>query len=362
MKKNPGKWLKNFILLMAALLAVTGILTAVVDPFFHYHAPLPGLSYELSQQRFQNDGITRHFSYNAVITGTSMTENFKTSEFDALFGTHSIKVPYPGATYREISDNLDAAFATHDDITIVLRCLDYTQLVKDPDALRTDMGEYPEYLYDSNPFNDVQYLFNLDAMFEYTIPTLIRCLRGEPGGVTSFDDYSWTGEDTYSRDKVLPTLLAYQGMAKQEDLTDKERQLVTDNITENVLSQALANPDTEFIIFFPPYSIAWWSDLAGEGTLKKQIQAEELAEELLLTAPNIHLYSFNLEDDIICDLDNYKDEGHYSPAVSSMLLQRIHDGKDEITKENVASYAKAQEEKFMNFDYAGFAGKESGDS
>ncbi len=236
MKNREGKWLKNFIIVMAVLLAATGTLTAVVDPFFHYHAPLSGLYYTLSDQRFQNDGITKHFSYDAVITGTSMTENFKASEFDELFGTQSIKVPYPGATYREISDNLDTALSTHD-VKLVLRCLDYTQLVRSADDMRTDMGEYPDYLYDSNPFNDVQYLFNRDAMFEYTIPTLLRFLKGDAGGVTSFDDYGWTGDDAYGREKVLPHLTSYRGMAEQESLTDRERQLVTENITENVLNR-----------------------------------------------------------------------------------------------------------------------------
>lgn len=359
MKNREGKWLKNFIILMAVLLAATGTLTAVVDPFFHYHAPLSGLFYTLSDQRFQNDGITKHFSYDAVITGTSMTENFKTSEFDALYGTQSIKVPYPGATYREISGNLDTAFSTHD-VKLVLRGLDYTQLVKSAAAMRTDMGEYPDYLYDGNPFNDIQYLFNRDAMFAYTIPALLRFLKGDEGGVTSFDDYGWSGDDVYGREKVLPTLTSYTGMAEQESLSEEEKALITENITENVLNQALANPDTEFLIFFPPYSIAWWATLAEEGTLKKQIEAEELAENLMLQAQNIHIYSFNLEEEIICDLDSYKDDGHYAPSVNSKILQMIHAGKDEITKENVASYAKAQETYFMNFDYVGFAEEESG--
>lgn len=358
---NPKRWLKNFILLVAVLLAATCVLQAVVDPFFHYHAPLSGLYYEISDQRSQNDGITKHFSYNAVITGTSMTENFKTSEFDALFGTESIKVPYPGATYREIRDNLDVAFRTHDDIRIVLRCLDYTQLVRDPDEMRTDMGEYPEYLYDDNPFNDVKYLLNRDALFGYTLPALLRWLRGEEGGTTSFDDYSWSGDDTYSAEKTLDNTGAYTGMAKQSHLSDEERELVTENVTQNVLNQALEHPDTEFYLFFPPYSICWWSVLAREGNLLKQIEAEELAEEILLTASNVHVFSFNLEEDIICDLDHYKDSGHYSPEVNSQILEYMHDGRCEITTKNVEEYAERQTEYFMNYDYAAlFEGTGSG--
>lgn len=58
---------------------------------FHYHAPLKFLSYPLVNERYQNNGIVRHFDYDSVITGTSMTENFKTSEAQKLFGSDFIK-------------------------------------------------------------------------------------------------------------------------------------------------------------------------------------------------------------------------------------------------------------------------------
>lgn len=79
-----------------------GGLVICLDPFFHYHGPVAGWYYELSDQRSQNDGITRHFTYDAVITGTSMTENFRTTEFDALMGTGAcIKLPIRGPPLRK---------------------------------------------------------------------------------------------------------------------------------------------------------------------------------------------------------------------------------------------------------------------
>ena len=95
MRMKAKTWLRAFLILILAFLVMIGGFVVYLDPFFHYHAPLGGWYYELGEQRSQNDGITRHFSYDAVITGTSMSENFKASEFDALFGTHSVKLPYP---------------------------------------------------------------------------------------------------------------------------------------------------------------------------------------------------------------------------------------------------------------------------
>ena len=94
------KWGSKIILSAVILLCCIGGLTAFVDPYFHYHAPLSFLEYPLNNQRYQNDGIVRNFDYDAIITGTSMTENFKTTEFDNLFNVNSIKVPFSGATYK----------------------------------------------------------------------------------------------------------------------------------------------------------------------------------------------------------------------------------------------------------------------
>lgn len=42
----------------------------------------------------------RNFEYDAIIIGTSMTENFKTSEADALFAASFIKVPFSGGIIK----------------------------------------------------------------------------------------------------------------------------------------------------------------------------------------------------------------------------------------------------------------------
>ena len=73
------KWLIGWGCLVLALLFLISSLVVYVDPYFHYHAPKTDLFfYGLYNQRSQNDGILRHFDYDAVITGTSMTENFRT--------------------------------------------------------------------------------------------------------------------------------------------------------------------------------------------------------------------------------------------------------------------------------------------
>ena len=97
-------------LLVAMLIGVESIIlfNVIIDPYFHYHAP-NNSAYYLFDQRFQNDGILKHFDYDALIIGTSMCENFLTSEFDDLFNVNSIKTCFSGAGYKEINQNLQTA-------------------------------------------------------------------------------------------------------------------------------------------------------------------------------------------------------------------------------------------------------------
>ena len=84
MKENV--WNKIVLGSTGAALILVAAVNMLIDPFLHYHAPLGGLQYPLKDERYQNDGIMRNYPYNAVITGTSMCQNFKPSEFDDLWG------------------------------------------------------------------------------------------------------------------------------------------------------------------------------------------------------------------------------------------------------------------------------------
>ncbi|MCI8484254.1 MAG: hypothetical protein HFH41_07935 [Lachnospiraceae bacterium] len=161
--------------MVVGALAIIGKKVYDMDPFFHYHQPnTKEYFYVLDNQRSQNDGISKHFDYNALITGTSMTENFKTSEMDAIFGTVSIKVPFSGGSFKEINDHLKAALEHNPDLKIIIRGLDMDRFFDSSDAMRFDLGTYPTYLYDKNPFNDVHYLFNRNIIFDRIYPMILE--------------------------------------------------------------------------------------------------------------------------------------------------------------------------------------------
>ena len=198
------KWLIGWGCLVLALLFLISSLVVYVDPYFHYNAPKTDLFfYGLYNQRSQNDGILRHFDYDAVITGTSMTENFRTSELDALFGVSSVKTSFSGGSYYEINRSLEAALRRNPNIRLIVRGLDLAMFFDDAHRLRYDLGDYPDYLYDNDPFNDVQYLFEKEIVI-VSAETILNARRGMQTGIAAFDDYSrWQEICTFGRNSVL---------------------------------------------------------------------------------------------------------------------------------------------------------------
>ena len=365
MKQSEAKykrWLGLTLGLTAAGLVFFGGLTAVVDPFFHFHKPLSGLAYPIDSERYQNDGISRHFTYDAVITGTSMTENFKASQFDSLFGTNSIKIPFGGATYKEVDQAVRRAISYNPDIKIVLRSLDGSFLIQDKDAWN-ETAPRPDYLYDKNPFNDVNYIWNKEVIFGNVKSVFARTEAGEK--TTTFDQYmNWAPEKEWGKEAVLRTYSRpEERFVRENPLTEEDARMVRENLEQNVIAAARENPEITFYCFFPPYSVAYWdSELAAKGDMGRQIEALRLAASLLLEVDNIRLFAFDDQTQITCNLDNYMDVLHYSEAVGDQLLVWMAAGEHRLTRENMDAYFEKVEAFYRGYDYEGIYTEENADT
>ena len=353
------KWFLTFIILSALTALLFGTAVFVVDPFFHYRKPSSRLFYLLGDQRSQNDGITKHFDYDAIITGTSMAENFRASQFDELFDVNTIKVCYSGATNKELDSNLRVAYESGHNVKYVLRTIDYTMLATDKDEMRTDMGEFPVWLTNDNPIDDVKYLLNRDVLINYTIPCLWRFATGTPGGHTSFDDYSYTGDDNiFGAEIALEGRTSFEEPTQIQPATMEEMALLIGNVQQNIVALAKEHPETTFLYFFPPYSLAYWGGLKESGELGKYMSFIRATTGLMLECDNIHVYSFDLETDITENLDNYRDAGHYSPEINTWILDTIaaeEESKEQchrLTHDNYEDHLQQFETYLESFDYS----------
>lgn len=345
---SKKKWTVLTLTILTGLLLLMGLAVVIIDPFFHYHKPVNGLSYPFDNQRYINDGIIRQFDYDAIITGSSMTENFKTSEFDSLFNSRSIKIPFSGSSYKEIDTTIQRAVTSNPGIKYVVRGLDYNDLLDDKDRMRTDAA-YPSYLYDDNVFNDVSYIYNMDVLIA-TLKVIYNTISG--GETTTFDEYSsWDANIPYGKDAVDALYKRPEKTGKTEALSEDELIMLQENLEQNVIKTAIENPQITFYLFLTPYSIYYWDSLHQTGTLEKQLAIEKAAIEMLLKYDNIYLFSFHDEFSVICDLDNYMDTGHYGPHINSMILNAMANKEHLLTKDNYMVYFNSIYDFYTKYDY-----------
>ena len=351
-------WIFVWFIVVLFLLGLNAVSVCFVDPFFHYHKPhTDRFFYVLNNQRSQNDGIIRHFEYDAVITGTSMIENFKTSEMDALFGCNAIKIPYSGATYKEIDDAVKKTLSLNDSVKIVIRCIDLDDrylITDEANYYRSDLGSTPTYLYDDNPFNDVRYFLNGDIIFGRSWEMILDgACKKKDCGITSFDDYSrWQDSYAYGANAVMTTYkLEYQSYTDSDGLSERDRNVIMDNVTKYMIDSAVTNSDVEFYYFFSPYSIADWKNRKDNNTILRRIEKERLMAELMVPYENIHLFAFDNRTDIITDLNNYKDEMHYASWINSLIMKWMSVDKYRLTESDISEYFDEMTDYYLNYDY-----------
>lgn len=351
------RWTIGTVLFCAAVFLFLAALTIYKDPFYHYHRPLPQYDYPQkeypdSNERYLNDGITRHFSYEGIITGTSMAENFKASEAEALFGVRFIKLPYSGASFKELNDNLIRAYDAGKEIRYVIRPLDYGYMVSDKDKY-DETFDYPFYLYNDNPFDDISYVLNKSILLNETIP--VKRAKDGSGSNVDFDSYGeWNSyySGKFGAKYVLATYRVKDTPQPPQPFTEEDRELLLGNLRQNVTALADEHPETAFYLFFTPYSIGYWDFLKNTGKLEWQIEMERLSIEELLQHPNIKLYSFSDDFEMTCDLDNYKDYLHYGEWINSLILEQMKEEKHLLTKDNYQDYLKNIRNFYDTYDYA----------
>lgn len=346
-QKHAKKWFKKCIGCLGIVVLLVIVVVYVVDPYFHFHKPYDFIKYRLYDERYINDGINRHFEYDAIVTGTSMSQNFKPSEIDELFGTTCIKQSFSGAGYMELSQNLERALQRNENLKTIIWTMDYNALIRPKDWSTYD--EYPTYLYDENIFNDVSYIFNKSVWYHGVLTNLVKTITKEPS--TTFDEYSAWEKETglefilrmYDRNDIDHNL--------PSELTEEEAQMVYDNVKTNMVDLVNQYPDTVFYIFYSPYSICYWDELKLSDTMARQLQAEQIATELLLECPNVKLYNFYEQYDVITNVDNYRDKEHYASWINSQILEWIAEDVGLVTKDNYQERLSKEYAYYSSYDY-----------
>ena len=338
-KKNPFRRMAVlFGTAVLVMLLAVGALVVFVDPFFHYHKPLAGFPYQVDNQLSQNPGMAKHMEYDSVLLGSSMTVNFNTNWFAELMGLKTLKLSYSAAYPKDQANIMEIVFDSDHEVKRVFLGID---VITYTGGVEETKYPIPEYLYDDKLLNDISYVFNKDVLLNYILRPIAD---PEPTDLATMYASWWT-EEYYSTDWVLLNYYEPEQVAEETPADDYIPRTAL-NLDKNICPFIEANPETEFVIFFPPYSILFWNNVLRENHLEATIEEYRYIAERLNAYDNVEMYFFPDREDIVLDLNNYADYSHYHPDFNRFMAECFVDGTGLVSKENgLPEYATLDQKK-----------------
>lgn len=327
--EKSKKFIKSFIaaVLVSALIVVS--IVVLFDPFYVYHKPLPGLKAVLTDKEYQCVGTLRNFDYNALIVGSSVCENYNNGWFDDGFNVKTVKAIRSYGATADLLYLLNIAYEKHD-MDVVFYNIDPSSLYSSIETTYESTG-CPMYLYDKNVFNDYQYLFNKDVLMEKIPMELAKSFSSYDEG----DGYNWAQWKTFHH---LMCMTMYERL---EEVTPMQSKHMYDDLakenTKLISDMVKSHPETTFKFFFSPYSMCWWDNAYRTGERDAVLSAQDICIRELLKYDNAELYYYQDDTDIITNLDNYMDTIHFSKEINHYVCNKLINGEDRITDENVDS-------------------------
>jgi len=338
------KWFMTVVCVTVGIIIFISALNVIVDPYFHFHKPIT--KYRLYEERYTNDGIARHFDYDTIIIGNSLAQNFKTSQYDELFGTNSVKLPYSGAWYKELWESLDRAISYNADVKEILIIFDLSDLTAHPNWVRYD--NMPEYLYDDKVLNDVNYVLNKTILYRGTCYNLLYTMMGKES--TSFDNYSSWIRETGPK-QACDSLEHIDINEYLRDFTEGSRETIDINLEANVLPVLNKYPNVKFKLVVPPSSVAKWADYYQIGEVLWRIDGLSYALDTLLKYDNVEVYAFDDLFDVTTDLNLYSDTIHYDASVNALILDEMARINHRVNVDNKEQYIESIKSFYGNYDY-----------
>lgn len=325
--EQKRKALRKLCVFIIIELAVVALVVCVFDPFYQYHEPFWGMKAVLNDRDNQMAGSVRNFSYDSVLMGSSVAENFDSSFLDENYNCKTLKLIKSSGSVADLLYYLNMAQREHE-LKNVFWCLDIPSINSSPlPTLYND--DIPRYLHTETVLDDAPYLFNKDILF-MKIPLMLASAYQDIN--TGGNAYNWAEDKEFSAARALQ---AYDRpahiMPEQEFSGDKE------DIEQSVAlieEQIEMHPEIQYRFIIPPFSMLWWDCAYTNGTLEKNFYILEQTIPRLLAYDNVEVYFFQNEDNIICNLDNYMDMVHYSPAINQYMLEQVYEGREKVTEEN----------------------------
>ena len=345
------KWFVILLSLTLVVVTAFGGMTYFLDPLLQYGKEPGNLNYRVYNEIYSNPGIAKNYDYNAVLVGSSMVENTNVSELDELFGCKTIKVPYSGASSYNHKTILDVCFGSGNQIDYVFWALDEYALTTD---YMTPRYPLPDYLYDYDKTNDLSYLLNLDVFYFYSTKDIVNTIKGNKQIMMRDskmrDSKGISTEGVYCKENVLESF-AYPMENKENKGELFYSENLRKNLDQNILSLVDSHPETTFVFYMVPYSIFYWYMEKQNGLIDADFYNVKTALGEILSRRNTEVHFFQDEEEIITNLDNYRDYTHFKPEINSWMSKEIAKRTHVVGEYNYGEVLDGFKGYLLNFSY-----------
>lgn len=332
---------------LCLLLLCAGIVYAV-DPFSHYRADADMTKIIYQNPAYQNVGIARFTEYDTLITGSSMTQNFRAWWFDEAMGCRAIRLSYDGGYLHDFVTLLKTAAKYQTGLRDVYFGLDNYVVTADSELAEQE-AQTPSYLTDDKPWTDVRYLLNRDVLFS-NVRTYFA-YRFSPG-YDFYEMHAWGAVERdpaiFNRANALATYAPPD--ADLQALPEDAFLASADEVSAALCEIVRQNPQIRFTFFAPPYSILYWKDLQHNGKLDATLRAMRDVYEKLLQYENVRLFYFQNDWQRITDLDNYKDFSHYCTDYNRYMLDCFVSGERQLDAAQCGAVLEEMKQAVLAYD------------
>ena len=343
---NAKKWVISFMSVGIAIMLVMMGVVYIYDPYCYYR--IPDNRFIVNNYRFVNAGIAKNADYDAVVIGSSMTQNFQMDDFREQLGVNPIKLTVGAMSIEgmELTYNLVKDVGKAEKIYL---CIDVPQLNKEKD----DLATYATYLYNETKLDDFKYLlgyetwarllplsiaFNVANTLEMDIPRFY--------GTTDIDRIGeWESKDIYDESKLIESYLNRNtGLSKQNTAGAYNR--MVKNVDKII--DLTCNDGKEIVLFFPPYSALFWCSSMESGLFEDYMRIKSYILDKVVGMKNVSVYDFQAIPQI-CDLRYYKDITHYNAKINAYMVDCFANNEYFVTSETIEYSNDALRERIKGF-------------
>ncbi len=327
MKPEKGKWAFRFISIVLIGAIFMSAVVYIIDPLYKYR--ISDTKYILSEQ-YSSPGLVRFYEYDTLLIGSSMVQNTDMEHFNNKLNVNAIKIGIGGMGLLEQGKYISLANEKKD-VKKYYICVDLASINK---PIRTN-----SYLFEDDAFSQIKYFFNYEVWTRY-IPVDVGLIMADlfgidiPKSAEKATDVKRMGEwkdgAVFGKEQIIHNYINKKFAVSEVDKTDL---VETSKKNIDVFFEEVDISKAEYNFFFPPYSALAWYDFQQDECFEEFLEIKEYFVEKA-TSSRANVYDFQ-SDEMVLNLDNYKDTTHYSPKINNWMTECFYAKEKIVTNENI---------------------------